>query len=96
MVASLFAGLVHWLWRRSSALMLALPARKASALAMFLAALAYCLIAGFAVPAQRTVYMVGVVALALWATRIVPRSGCGPVLEYVCAARILPDGRGSE
>ena len=70
MVASLFAALVHWLLRRSPALMLALPARKASALAMFLAALAYCLIAGFAVPAQRTVYMVGVVALALWANRI--------------------------
>ena len=69
MVASLFAALVHWLWRRSAALMLALPARKASALAMFLAAFAYCLIAGFAVPAQRTVYMVGVVALALWANR---------------------------
>jgi competence protein ComEC len=69
MVASLLAALVHWLWRRSPALMLALPARKASALAMFLAAFAYCLIAGFAVPAQRTVYMVGVVALALWANR---------------------------
>jgi competence protein ComEC len=70
MVASLFAALVHWLWRRSSALMLALPARKASALAGFLAALGYCLIAGFAVPAQRTLYMVGVVALALWAGRV--------------------------
>jgi competence protein ComEC len=69
MVASLFAALVHCLWRRSSALMLALPARKASALAGFLAALGYCLIAGFAVPAQRTVYMVGVVALALWVNR---------------------------
>ena len=70
MVASLFAALVHWLWRRSSALMLALPARKASALAGFLAAFAYCLIAGFAVPAQRTLYMVGVVALALWTGRV--------------------------
>jgi len=70
MVASLFATLVHWLWRRSCALMLALPARKASALAGFLAALGYCLIAGFAVPAQRTLYMVGVVALALWANRM--------------------------
>ena len=70
MLASLFATLVHWLWRRSSALMLALPARKAAALAGFLAALGYCLIAGFAVPAQRTLYMVGVVALALWANRM--------------------------
>ena len=41
MVASLFAALVHWLWRRSSALMLALPARKASALACFVAAFGY-------------------------------------------------------
>ena len=70
MVASLLAALVNLLWRRRAALMLALPARKASALAGFLAALFYCLIAGFAVPAQRTLYMVGVVALALWAGRI--------------------------
>ena len=83
MVASLFAALVHWLWRRSSALMLALPARKASALAMFLAAFAYCLIAGFAVPAQRTVYMVGVVALALWANRI------SSVSRVLCLALLL-------
>ncbi len=83
MVASLFAALVHWLWRRSSALMLALPARKASALAGFLAALAYCLIAGFAVPAQRTLYMVGVVALALWAGRV------SSVSRVLCAALLL-------
>jgi competence protein ComEC len=83
MVASLFAALVHWLWRRSSALMLALPARKASALAGFLAALVYCLIAGFAVPAQRTLYMVGVVALALWAGRV------SSVSRVLCAALLL-------
>lgn len=83
MVASLFAALVHWLWRRSSRLMLALPARKASALAGFLAALAYCLIAGFAVPAQRTLYMVGVVALALWLGRV------NSVSQVLCAALLL-------
>ena len=83
MVASLFAALVHWLWRRSSALMLALPARKASALAGFLAALGYCLIAGFAVPAQRTLYMVGVVALALWANRV------SSVSRVLCLALLL-------
>jgi len=83
MVASLLAALVHWLWRRSSTLMLALPARKASALAGFLAALAYCLIAGFAVPAQRTLYMVGVVALALWANRI------SSVSRVLCLALLL-------
>ncbi|TMH42508.1 MAG: DNA internalization-related competence protein ComEC/Rec2 [Betaproteobacteria bacterium] len=66
MVAGLLAMLVSWCWRRSETLALALPAQKAAALAGFLAAFAYCLISGFAVPAQRTLYMVGVVALALW------------------------------
>ena len=66
MVAGLLAMLVSWGWRRSEALSLALPAQKAAALAGFLAAFAYCLISGFAVPAQRTLYMVGVVAVALW------------------------------
>jgi competence protein ComEC len=69
MVAGLFAMLVSWCWRRSASLPLALPAQKAAALAGFLAALAYCLISGYAVPAQRTLYMVGVVALALWLGR---------------------------
>ena len=83
MVASLFALLVHWLWRRSPALMLALPAAKAAALAGFLAAFGYCLIAGFAVPAQRTLYMVGVAALALWAGRI------SSISRVLCAALLL-------
>jgi competence protein ComEC len=69
MVAGLFAALVSFCWRRSERLMLALPAQKAAALAGFLAALAYCLLSGFAVPAQRTLYMVGVVAAALWSGR---------------------------
>lgn len=69
MVAGLAAWLAGWGWRRSSWLMLRLPAQKASALAGFLAALFYCLLAGFAVPAQRTLYMLAVVALALWTGR---------------------------
>jgi competence protein ComEC len=69
MVAGLFAWFVSWGWRRSASLPLALPAQKAAALAGFLAAFAYCLISGYAVPAQRTLYMVGVVALALWLGR---------------------------
>jgi competence protein ComEC len=43
-----------------------LPARKAAALTGLAAALSYALLAGFAIPAQRTVYMLAVVALALW------------------------------
>jgi competence protein ComEC len=69
MVAGLFAALVSFGWRRIERLALALPAQKAAALAGFLAAFAYCLVSGFAVPAQRTLYMVGVVAAALWLGR---------------------------
>ncbi|HZN85365.1 MAG TPA: DNA internalization-related competence protein ComEC/Rec2 [Burkholderiales bacterium] len=70
LVSGLAAWLVSALWRRVPRLALALPARKAGAAAAILAALAYTLLAGFAVPAQRTFYMVTVVALALWSGRI--------------------------
>ena len=66
MIASLAAWLTMLLWRRSETLMLWLPAPKAAAGAGFLAALIYCLLAGFGVPAQRTLYMLGVAAWALW------------------------------
>jgi competence protein ComEC len=71
LVSGLFAWLVAALWRRVPRLALALPARKAGAAAAIAAALGYALLAGFAVPAQRTFYMVSVVALALWSGRIV-------------------------
>ncbi len=71
---TLVSGLCAWLvasgWRRVPRLALALPARKAGAAAAIAAALGYTLIAGFAVPAQRTFWMVTVVALALWSGRI--------------------------
>ena len=49
---------------------LRLPAQKAAALAGAAVALLYVLLAGFGVPAQRTLYMLSVVAAALWAGRI--------------------------
>jgi len=70
MVSGLVALAVYWLWRRSARLTLRLPARKAAALAALAAAYAYCLLAGFAIPAQRTLYMVGVAAVALWLDRL--------------------------
>ena len=70
LVSGLFAWLASALWRRVPALVLALAARKAAAIAAIIGALGYTLIAGFAVPAQRTFWMVTVVALALWAGRI--------------------------
>ena len=71
MISGLFAWLVAALWRRVPALALRLPARKAAAPAAIFAAFGYALMAGFAVPAQRTFWMVTVVALALWSGRIV-------------------------
>jgi competence protein ComEC len=70
MLAGLAAGLVFAFWRRVPALALRLPARKAAALAGALAAFAYVLLSGFEVPAQRTLYMLSVVAIALWFDRI--------------------------
>ncbi|HVY08406.1 MAG TPA: DNA internalization-related competence protein ComEC/Rec2 [Burkholderiales bacterium] len=66
MVASLVVLVVSRLWRRSEKLVLGLPAMRAAAFCGLLVALAYALLSGFAVPAQRTVYMLAVVAFALW------------------------------
>lgn len=70
LVSGLFAAAVGFGWRRSSRLCHRVPARKAAALAAIAAALGYTLLAGFAIPAQRTFYMVTVVALALWSGRV--------------------------
>jgi competence protein ComEC len=84
MVAGLFAALVAALWRRSfftgAELPLRLPAQKAAALAGAAIALLYVLLAGFGVPAQRTLYMLSVVAAALWLGRITQ------VSQVLCAA----------
>ncbi|PWB46551.1 MAG: DNA internalization-related competence protein ComEC/Rec2, partial [Nitrosomonadales bacterium] len=69
MVSSLFFALAYWLWRRSVTLTLWLPARKAAVVAGVMAALAYGLLSGFGVPTQRTLYMLSVVAAALWLGR---------------------------
>ena len=66
MIASLGAWLVFGLWRRSERLMLWFPAPKAAALAGVITALLYCLLAGWGVPAQRTLYMIAVAAWAIW------------------------------
>lgn len=69
MVAGLAYSLAGWLWRRREALARRLPAQKAAVAGGALAALAYALLAGFAVPTQRTLYMLSVVAVALWLGR---------------------------
>ncbi len=74
MIAALAAALVSFLWRRSERLMLFLPAQKAAVLAGWVVAFAYALLAGFEIPTQRTLYMLSVVALALWSGRNVGAS----------------------
>jgi competence protein ComEC len=88
LVSGLFAWLVATLWRRVPALALRLPARKAAAIAAIAGALGYTLLAGFAVPAQRTFYMVTVVAIALWSGRI---SSPARVLALALAAVVAAD-----
>jgi len=88
MVAGMAAWLMSSLWRRlrwpggagPRPLALILPAQKVAALTGFVVALLYVLLAGFGVPAQRTLYMLAVLALALWSGRL---SGVSHVL---CAA----------
>src|SRR5213083_639811 len=88
LVSGLFAWLAASVWRRVPALTLRLPARKAAALAAILGALGYTLLAGYGVPAQRTFWMVSVVAAALWSGRI---SSPWRTLALALAAIVLMD-----
>jgi competence protein ComEC len=88
MVSGLLFTLMYTAWRRSQRLVLWLPARKAAALAGLAAALGYALLAGFAIPAQRTVYMLAVVALALWRGRFTSATS---VLAWALLAVVLLD-----
>jgi competence protein ComEC len=84
MIAGLAALAASSLWRRSfftdAQLPLRLPAQKVAALAGAFTALLYVLLAGFGVPAQRTLYMLAVVALALWTGRL------SSITHVLCAA----------
>ena len=88
MLASLGFALTYWLWRRSARLTLLLPARKAAAVVALLVALGYALLSGFAVPAQRTVYMVGAVTAALWLNR---NFSFGQILSIALLGVLIPD-----
>ena len=88
MLASIAFAAAYWLWRRSARLTLFLPARKAAALAALLTAIGYALLSGFAVPAQRTVYMVGAVAAALWINR---NFSLGQILSIALLGVLIPD-----
>ena len=83
--ATLIGAIVFWAWKRSHALTSRLPARKAAAVAGVLAAFGYVLLAGFAVPAQRTLYMLTVAAIGLW----LARPGTGAIVWLWALAVVL-------
>ena len=74
MISGLCAWVASALWRRSfftsRQLPLLIPAQKVAVLAGAASALVYVALAGFGVPAQRTLYMLSAVALALWTGRL--------------------------
>jgi len=90
MVAAMFGFVVLHGWRRLSwrgtALAERIPAQIAGALMAMLCAGAYCLIAGWGVPAQRTFFMLGVAALTVIlrlpcsASRVLAVAACVVVL----------------
>ncbi len=65
MVAGLFLFAVRRLWARLGGLPLYIPAQQAAAVAALAAALIYAALAGFSIPTQRTVIMIGVVVVAV-------------------------------
>lgn len=75
MISALVAGILHYLWRHSfftaAGLPLYLPARKVAAAGGLAAALVYVALAGFGIPAQRTLLMLAVVTAAVWRDRFV-------------------------
>lgn len=69
MIAVLAGWAVAFGWRRWPRAAGRLPARQAGLLAGVLAACTYALLAGFQVPAQRTLFMLAVLVLAFWGRR---------------------------
>ncbi len=69
MIAALAGWVAAFGWRRWPHATERLPARQAGLVAAVSAALGYAVLAGFQVPAQRTLFMLVVLALAFWGRR---------------------------
>lgn len=88
MLSGMGFAAIYWLWRRSTRLTLWLPARRAAAVAALLTAYGYAQLAGYGVPAQRTVYMVAAAACALWLNR---NFSLGQILSIALLGVLIPD-----
>ncbi|HVE89990.1 MAG TPA: DNA internalization-related competence protein ComEC/Rec2 [Burkholderiaceae bacterium] len=85
MIASLAGLAVAALWRRSPALLARAAAQTAAVLAGLMAAFLYALLAGWGVPAQRTVVMLATVGVAwLFSSRIGAATSLALAAALVC------------
>jgi competence protein ComEC len=83
MLSGLIFTLVYNIWRRSSALLMHLPAKKAAAISGMLTAIIYAALAGFSIPTQRTLYMLMTVTIMLLFNRPVAMSRMLAVALFV-------------
>jgi competence protein ComEC len=88
MLAGFAFALVFVAWASVPAAALRLPARKAAVVAGAAVALAYALMTGFAVPAQRTVVMLAAIALCVLADR---HGSAARVLAFAALAVLVAD-----
>jgi competence protein ComEC len=84
MWAWLAAAGVGWAWRRSPRLMLWMPAQTAALVGGLVLAAAYAAVAGWGVPAQRTVLMLAVVVVL----RLAGRHWPGPLVLLASAVAV--------
>ena len=88
MLAALAFAVAFHVWVRIPRLALRIPARKAAVVAGTVAALAYALMTGYAVPAQRTFVMLAAIALCILLER---HGSASRVLALAALAVLLVD-----
>ncbi len=87
-VWSLIAGMLSGaLWRRIPYYALRIPAKHVAVLAGFAAALGYCALAGWGVPAQRSLIMLGVVAWTVVGRRQIGTSSALAIALFLVLLR---------
>ena len=89
MIAALVGSVAGALWRRTPALLHRAPAQLAAICAGMVAALLYALLAGWGIPAQRTVLMLACVAVA-WIVRARVTPGVALLLTAVVVCLFDP------
>ncbi|AZN36642.1 DNA internalization-related competence protein ComEC/Rec2 [Iodobacter ciconiae] len=69
LLAAIAAAICSWIWRRLPYLAARFAAQRAALIAGVITAFCYCLLAGMAVPTQRTLFMLAITAACLWRTQ---------------------------